>query len=329
MRTAALLLLLLSAPAAAPAQPAPGGGPVTLAVTPPDGKVGLAEAFEFRVEASMPEGYTLRPDTAAASNSEFQVTRFAGKGAKSAAGRRTETFEVEAKAFTLGVSTFPALAWQLAGPGAAAGAVVKSEPFNLEVLPAFEIKEGEDIKDIYGPYGYFPWRLALLLAALAALAFYLYRRFSGGKTPLFSRAPWHDARSPYQRARERLDRLAGCPLAQNGRMKEYYTGLAAVLRFYLDEEFAMETARMTTADLGRELKRTGAELKTLMKARDLLHKADLVKFARLKPADPAADADALRELLAEFHAAAEQARALKAAAEAAAAEQARRRGGRP
>lgn len=329
MRTAALLLLLLSAPAAAPAQPAPAGGPVTLAVTPPDGKVGLAEAFEFKVEAAMPEGYTLRPDTAAASNSEFQVTRFASKGVKTADGRRTETFEVEAKAFTLGVSTFPALAWQVSGPGAAAGSVVKSGPFNLEVLPAFEIKEGEDIKDIYGPYGYFPWRLALILAALAALAFYLYRRFSGGKAPLFSRAPWTDTRNPYQRARERLDRLAGCPLARNGRMKEYYTGLMAVLRFYLDEEFAMEASQMTASDLARELKRTGAELKTLTQARDLLHKADLVKFARLKPADPAADADALRELLAGFNAAAEQARALKAAAEAAAAEQARRRGGRP
>lgn len=329
MRTAALLLLLLSAPAAAPAQPAPAGGPVTLAVTPPDGKVGLAETFDFKVEASMPEGYTLRPDTAAASNSEFQVTRFASKGVKTAAGRRTETFEVEAKAFTLGVSTFPALAWQAAGPGAAAGSVVKSEPFNLEVLPAFEIKEGEDIKDIYGPYGYFPWRLALLLAALAALAFYLYRRFSGGKAALFSRAAWHDARGPYQRARERLDKLAGSPLAQSGRMKEYYTGLTAVFRFYLDEEFAMEASQLTTSDLCRELKRTGAELKTLTQARDLLHKADLVKFARLKPADPAADADALRELLASFNAAAEQARALKAAAEAAAAELARRRGGRP
>lgn len=329
MRTAALLLLLLSAPAAAPAQPAPEGGPVALALTPPDGKVGLAEAFDFKVEASMPEGYTLRPDTAAASNSEFQVTRFASKGAKSAAGRRTETFEVEAKAFTLGISTFPALAWQVTGPGAAAGAQVKSKPFNLEVLPAFEIKEGEDIKDIYGPYGYFPWRLALILAALAALAFYLYRRFSGGKAALFSRAPWTDARNPYQRARERLDRLAGCPLAQHGRMKEYYTGLTAVLRFYLDEEFALEASQLTTSDLCRELKRTGAELKTLTRARDLLHKADLVKFARLKPADPAADADALRELLTGFNAAAEQARALKAAAEAAAAEQARRRGGRP
>ena len=329
MRTAALLLLLLSAPAAAPAQPAPEGGPVTLALTPPDGKVGLAEAFDFKIEASMPEGYTLRPDTAAASNSEFQVTRFASKGVKTAAGRRTETFEVEAKAFTLGISTFPALAWQVSGPGAAAGSLVKSKPFNLEVLPAFEIKEGEDIKDIYGPYGYFPWRLALILAALAALAFYLYRRFSGGRAALFSRAAWTDARNPYQRARERLDRLAGSPLAQNGRMKEYYTGLTAVLRFYLDEEFALEASQLTTSDLCRELKRTGAELKTLTQARDLLHKADLVKFARLKPADPAADADALRELLTAFNAAAEQARALKAAAEAAEAELARRRGGRP
>ena len=74
--------------------------------------------------------------------------------------------------------------------------------------------------------------------------------------------------------------------------------------------------------------RSGAELRTALKAREFLQKADLVKFARLHPGDTAKDSAALSELLMEFHRARENALALEAAANAAA-ELAARRGGRP
>lgn len=327
MRTAAALLLalLLAAPAAAE------DNAVALTITPPGDKLRLAEAFTFKLEASLPEAYTIRPDTAAAGNSEFEVLSFTRTGQGKVGGRRRELFEVEAKPFTLGVSTFPALAWHLAGKGVPEGTVVRTSTFSVEVLPAFDKTEGQDIKDIYKPYGYVPWLLLLALAALAAVTALVYRRMlkGPGQAGVFSRAPWSDARNPYQRARDRLDRLAKSPLAQDGRFKQYYTGLTAVLRLYLQEEFAIDAALMTTADLARELKRTGADIKTALRAREFLQKADLVKFARLKPADAAADAAALGELLMTFHQAAENARALKAAAEAAAAEAARRAGGKP
>lgn len=326
MRTAPLLLLCLALAAPAAAQD------VSFKVTPPAGKVKLADSFKFTVEAALPEAYRLRPDTASASNSEFETVSFTKTGEKKEGGRKTEVFSVEAKAFTLGVSTFPALAWSLRGEGAPADAVFKSPPFNVEVLPLFKTKEGEGIRDIYPPFSYTPWLLLGLLAAAAAAALrYLYKRFgakAGGATPF--RAAWADHRGPYQRARDRLDKLEASPLAQDGKFKQYYTGLTAILRYYLAEEFKIDAVLMTTADLGRELKKTNAELKTVLRARELLGKADLVKFAKLRPADAAADGAALGELLMEFYRTAENARTLaaEAAETAAQAEAARKRGGR-
>jgi len=311
MRRTTLLILaafLAAAPAAALEE-------VSITVTPPAGKVKLAEAFTFKVEASLPENYSLKPATSAPEGSDFELLSFTKAGETKKDGRRTETFELKARAFALGISTFPALTWSLGGE-APPDASADTAPFPVEVLPLFKTKEGESIRDIYPPFRYIPWPWLLALALAAAAAFYLYRRRRAG-TAAGPAAAWLDPRSPYQRARDRLAGLEKSPLAAAGRLKEFYTGLTSVLRLYLSEEFSIDASQMTTAVLGRELKRTGTDIKTALRARELLQKSDLVKFARLKPGDAEQDSRALEELLAEFHRAAEHARALAAAAAAA------------
>jgi len=311
MRRTTLLILaafLAAAPAAALEE-------VSITVTPPAGKVKLAEAFTFKVEASLPENYSLKPATSAPEGSDFELLSFTKAGETKKDGRRTETFELKARAFALGISTFPALTWSLGGE-APPDASADTAPFPVEVLPLFKTKEGESIRDIYPPFRYIPWPWLLALALAAAAAFYLYRRRRAG-TAAGPAAAWLDPRSPYQRARDRLAGLEKSPLAAAGRLKEFYTGLTSVLRLYLAEEFSIDASQMTTSVLGRELKRTGTDIKTALRARELLQKSDLVKFARLKPGDAEQDSRALEELLAEFHRAAEHARALAAAAAAA------------
>ena len=290
---------------------------VSFKITPPAGKTRMAEIFKVKVEASFPEQYSIKPDTASAEGSDFGLISFTKTGGTKAGGLKIDVFEVKAQAFALGVSTFPALSWKLSGAPGAAEASAKSPEFVLEVLPLFNSKDG-DIRDIRPPYRYIPW-LWLLAAALAAAAvFFTYRRFFRGKAGEKISALWSDGRTPYQRARARLEALGRSALLESGKFKEYYIGLTSVLRLYLAEEFAINAEQMTTTALARELKRTGAELKTILKTREFLDRADLVKFARFRPEDAAADYKALDEALMEFTRAAENARA-KAAAEAAAA----------
>ena len=171
MRRTTLLILaafLAAAPAAALEE-------VSITVTPPAGKVKLAEAFTFKVEASLPENYSLKPATSAPEGSDFELLSFTKAGETKKDGRRTETFELKARAFALGISTFPALTWSLGGE-APPDASADTAPFPVEVLPLFKTKEGESIRDIYPPFRYIPWPWLLALALAAAAAFYLYRR---------------------------------------------------------------------------------------------------------------------------------------------------------
>ncbi len=290
---------------------------VSFKVTPPKGKTRMAEVFTVTVEAAYPEQYAIKPDTTSADGTDFGLLSFTRTGETKAGGLKTDTFEVKAQAFALGVSTFPALTWKLAGAPGAAEATAKSPEFVLTVLPVFDTKADANIRDIRPPYRYTPWLWLLAAALAAAAAVFIYARYFRGRAAQGRSALWADARTPYQRARARLEALGNSKLIGTGKFKEYYIGLASVLRLYLADEFAISAELMTTSALARELKRTGAELKTILKTREFMDKADLVKFARLKPEDAAADYRALEDVLMEFTRTAENARA-KAAAEAAA-----------
>lgn len=300
-RTVLLLTALL---ACAPL--ARAGDTVSFKITPPSGKPRLAEVFKLKVEASFPAKYDLRLDTSSLDGQDFGLAGVSASGAKDSGGARTRTFELRLQAFTLGVSTFPELTWKLFGAGEAEA---RSPSFALEIAPAFETKPGDNaIRDIYPPFKYVPWLWLLLGAAALAAALRALLRLKDRRA-LAAALAWRDARSPYARASDRLKAVSASGLLAAARFKEYYIGLTSVLRLYLAEEFAIDAETMTTADLARELKRTGADLETTLKTRELLQKADLVKFARLRPEEAGRDAELLARLLASLDAAAQKAKA--------------------
>lgn len=302
MKTSRLLplALLLVAPILCGAQET-----VAFKLTPPAGKVRLAEVFRLKVEASYPEKYSVELDTMSLEGADFALVEAVPSKASSEAGLRKQTFDLKVQAFTIGISTFPELAWRLNAAGAGPAAA-RSPSFVLEITPAFE-NAPDGIRDIYPPFNYppWPWILAAFVAAAAALAAWRGRQTSQAAVW----AAWSDPRTPYRRSLDRLAAVRRSPLPAAGRIKEYYVGLTSVLRFYLAEQFSISAELMTSADLARELKRTGADLKTTLKTREFLQKADLAKFAKHKPENPDADAAALEGILADFNAIAETAAA--------------------
>ena len=273
---------------------------VSFKITPPAKKPKLAEPFKLRLEASYNGKYAVKIDTVSIDTESFEILKITKLPSKGSGGASAAEFEFEAEAFAIGVSTFPAITFQLFNSGGAMEA--KSPPFTIEIEPLFEKpKAGEpaDIKDIYPPLKFIPWLLLIAaLLALCALGVFLYAR---RKTPAALAAETRkDTRTPYRRAMDSLDALAASTLWEEGKIKDFYICFSGIFRFYLKEQFAIGALLMTTTSLSKELKKTGAEVQTLIKSRELLERSDLVKFAKFKPQQKDSDLAALKEILGGF-----------------------------
>ena len=312
---AALPLQIFTA-AALPLPAAAGTQTVSFKLTPPAAKPKLAEPFTLRLELTAPADYSVRPDTSAFSDEVFELLKIKKISSKTNGPLKTDTFDLDITAFNIGVSTFPETAWLLSKGSELEEA--KSAPFTLEILPLFDTaKEQAGIRDIRPPFKFIPWLwlLAGLIAALAA-AWLIYRwnKSRSAAAPASEAAP--DLRSPYQKAADAIAELSASGIWQEGRIKEFYSRLSDIFRSYLDGQLGIKAELMTTNGITRELRRTGADIKTVIRSRELLENADLVKFAKFKPDEKERDeaVSAAKDLLIFFTQQEENRRAMAAQA---------------
>jgi hypothetical protein len=141
-----------------------------------------------------------------------------------------------------------------------------------------------DIKDLKGLAAFgggFPW-LVLVLVLLIAVAVGVWFLWKRKAEVAASQAA--DQKSAYEIAHEELKHLKAMDLPGQGRMKEYYTQLADIVRHYLERRFSYRAPEMTTEEFMQELKKSPLmmnEHKDLLK--DFLSKCDMVKFAKYGP----------------------------------------------
>jgi hypothetical protein len=81
-----------------------------------------------------------------------------------------------------------------------------------------------------------------------------------------------------------LEQLKSEKLWERGEIKEYYTRLTEIVRFYLENRYKINSLEITTVETLAELVRIGLrEDDTYRKLRTVLTGADLVKFAKYNP----------------------------------------------
>jgi hypothetical protein len=88
---------------------------------------------------------------------------------------------------------------------------------------------------------------------------------------------------PHIKALQELESLAIKKLWQEGKIKEYYTGITDILRVYLDERYGIGALEMTSDEIMVALKRKDINEAMKIKLREILVLADLVKFAKETP----------------------------------------------
>ncbi len=91
-------------------------------------------------------------------------------------------------------------------------------------------------------------------------------------------------KTPDQIALEKLHALQrGAPWLHPGAMKAYYADLTFIAREYLENRYGIKALESTTREIMSALKKEDLTEAAVSILRDLLHTADLVKFAKANP----------------------------------------------
>lgn len=181
----------------------------------------------------------------------------------------------------------------------AAGQELAGEPLKLEVADA-QLPPDAEPADIKPPAKAFPalWPWALA-AALAWAAWKARERWRARARPGGPAAPPAPALPPETAASEAIASLRASGLWEKDQAG-YYLRLTAILREYLEARYGVPVTAMTSAEAARLVRDRSGDLKLGASARDLLERADLVKFARVRPAadEGPRDADAALAIVA-------------------------------
>ena len=159
---------------------------------------------------------------------------------------------------------------------------------SLKVMPVdvSQMKDIEDIKPVedvpfnlfdWLPDYWWAWLLGLLLIAAAIWAYLTFHK--KGVNPL---RPAKKRLPPYEEAMLSLQNLKAAQLWQQGKEKEYFTGLTDILRVYLDRRFGINAVEMTSSQIIDTLKKNEETKAVNEQMEMILEVADIVKFANAR-----------------------------------------------
>ncbi|MBR3632688.1 MAG: hypothetical protein IKN49_06515 [Elusimicrobiaceae bacterium] len=235
---------------------------------PIDMHIELAHTPGYTVQVetdSIPEGFTL-------SNQTQEVL-----------SPGTVAYDLTVLPFTLGVSTFTAVNFQLLTKDGQVLATTSTQPQMITVKPVqyFKDKTLRDIRPPYIPTNWIWWLLCLLTLILII---YVARRFwkdTRKQTPLAQEIP--DNRPADVIALSKIQLLLQSGIWEQAEYKLFYIELGNILREYYWRRFRLDVSSDTSAELLRRA-RTVPEMEPVLQLlRSYLNSADLVKFAKVTP----------------------------------------------
>ncbi len=275
---------------------------VSTAVVPQTITVG--DVFHAAVRVELPPGAeAVFPDTLALTGGDIEAAARVRVRVDSSADSRSVTALYALTAWRANETMqLPDLGFTIRMPGGGVSTVTASFPaFELtSVLPADTAGiEPKPARDVRGPSRlWWPALLVIaLLALLAALLWYLWRR----RRPVRVEAEPAPRVPPRQRALEQLAHVRAAGYVERGEIKLFYTEAAAALRGYLEAIEPELGTDLTTGELAMHARRRGAR-PALLELIRILGNADMVKFARARPAPAEAygDLDAAKRWVEQY-----------------------------
>lgn len=195
--------------------------------------------------------------------------------------------EITIMSFDSGFYYFPG--FEFAIDSSNGGGSIVSNPVVL-TIHTFEVDTAKAIFDIRAqkevPYTFrelLPWLIGtIVFFALVLFAIYMIRRIKN-KEPIFT-VKEKPVDPPHIIALNELDQLKASKLWQTDRVKEFHTKLTDILRNYIEVRFEVPALEQTSEEILNALKRCDINKKSTMdNLKQILHLADMVKFAKMKP----------------------------------------------
>ncbi len=180
------------------------------------------------------------------------------------------------------------------------GTAVAAPPVSFAVTETGVPNEA-DISDIKGPLkaspALWPWLLAAVIAAAAWRAWKFWKARRRAAAPSRRSAP---VLPPEEVAARAIRELRASGLWEHDQ-SAYYHRLTDILRAYLEARYGEPVTAMTSVEVERLVKARAQDLQIGGRVRELLARADLVKFAKAKPSpeEGPRDADLASALIAE------------------------------
>lgn len=156
---------------------------------------------------------------------------------------------------------------------------------NVTYSPDDTTKSYHDIKDIITVENpgnpYIPWIIAAVSVLALAIIIYLLRK----KKPAPKLVQQQVSKlSPLDEAMQHLDELRKEDLPRKGEVKQYYTRLNDILRWYVFRKFGFSSLEKTNDELVMQLRQTRLSHPDYTSLAQALRMADFVKFAKYTPA---------------------------------------------
>jgi hypothetical protein len=157
----------------------------------------------------------------------------------------------------------------------------------LEVLsfPVDSTNTIRDIKDLYKApvtlreiYPFLLMALGLALLVYVAIVYYTRRKHN---QPVLVRAKPADP--PDVTALNELEKLKAEKLWQQGKIKEYYTRLAEIIRAYIEGRYGVMALEQTSYEILLSVQEILGKEDNFRYLKDLLQLSDLAKFAKARP----------------------------------------------
>lgn len=258
---------------------------VRLSVKTDKQNVSIGDWITLHLEVSGPKDTTVTWPSFHEALKDFEFVKQGEPKTVTSDQNTTSNVDVVITKFDEGKYTIPALAIQY--KTSKNSGTLQSNPIPIAVA-GVKVDTSKDIKDIKPPLSLgISWReiLPYLSGAIAAILLiwlinYIRKKRKKGEKiyqPQVSMRPAHEI------ALEALRKLEAEKLWQQGRVKEYHSGVSDIVRTYIEQTLSINAMEMTT-----DLILSSSEIKALNQRnknqlQELLERADLVKFAKYQP----------------------------------------------